>query len=88
MPLGVEVGLGPGDTVLDGDPAPSTERSATTSQFSAHVYCGQTVARLSNCVKIRAGVLAVGWMKNLQKVVESTLVPTGREIAHAQKRNP
>jgi len=23
MPLGVEVGLGPGDIVLDGDPAPS-----------------------------------------------------------------
>jgi len=22
MPLGMEVGLGPGDTVLDGDPAP------------------------------------------------------------------
>ena len=26
MPLDTEVGLGPGDTVLDGDPAPSTER--------------------------------------------------------------
>jgi len=35
MPLGTEVGLGPGDIVLDGDPAPPP-------QFSAHVYCGQT----------------------------------------------
>ena len=26
MPLGVEVGLGPGHFVLDGDPAPPTER--------------------------------------------------------------
>jgi len=26
MPLGTEVGLGPGDIVLDGDPAPATER--------------------------------------------------------------
>jgi len=26
MPLGMEVGLGPGGIVLDGDPAPPTER--------------------------------------------------------------
>ena len=31
MPLGMEVNLGPGDVVLDADPAPV---------FSAHVYCG------------------------------------------------
>jgi len=28
MPLGTEVGLGPGDIVFDGDAAPSTERGA------------------------------------------------------------
>jgi len=33
MTLGMELGLGPGHIVLDGDPAP---------QFSAHVCCGQT----------------------------------------------
>ena len=33
MPLRVEVGLGPGDIVLDGDPAPSTERGAVASNF-------------------------------------------------------
>ena len=38
MPLGVEVGLGPGHIVLDG--ASSPQRS--TPQFSAHVCCGQT----------------------------------------------
>jgi len=26
MPLGMEVGLGPGDFVLDGDPAPSPQK--------------------------------------------------------------
>ena len=36
MPLGMEVGLSPGDFVLVGNPAPP--------QFSAHVYCGQTAA--------------------------------------------
>jgi len=39
MPVGTEVDLGPGHIVLDGDPA--------ALLFSAHVYCGQTVAHLS-----------------------------------------
>jgi len=42
MPLGMEVGLGPGDFVLDGDPAPSQNKGRTALQFSAYVYCGQT----------------------------------------------
>jgi len=46
MPLGTEVGLGPDDIVLDGDPAPPKVHGP---QFSAHVSCGQTVARLSYC---------------------------------------
>ena len=41
MPLGMEVGLCPGDFVVDGDPAPSPKRGAAP-QFLAHVYCGQT----------------------------------------------
>jgi len=45
MALGMEVGLGPGKFVFDGDPAtPSTEDTPTSTQFLAHVYvyCGQT----------------------------------------------
>jgi len=38
MPLGTEVGLGPGHIVLEGDPVPPKGNS---SEFSAHVYCGQ-----------------------------------------------
>jgi len=52
MPLDTEVGLGPGEIVLDGDPAPPPPRKRTSSlppHFSAHVYYGQTVAHLSNC---------------------------------------
>ena len=48
MPLGIGVGLDTIDIVLDGDPAPPLKRG-TTAQFSAHVYCGQTVAHLSYC---------------------------------------
>ena len=47
MPLGTKVGLGPGHTVLDGDPASPIR--GTAPQFSAHIYCGQTVAHLSYC---------------------------------------
>jgi len=43
MALGMDVGHGPGDFVFDGDPAtPITEGTPTTTQFLAHVYCGQT----------------------------------------------
>jgi len=49
MPLGVEVGLDQGHVVLDGDPESPTERGTAAPHFSAHVYCGQTIAHLSNC---------------------------------------
>jgi len=42
MPLGMEVGLGPGEFVLDGDPSPPEKNGTAPSQFLAQVYCGQT----------------------------------------------
>ena len=47
MSLGMEVGLGPGDIVLDGDPAPHGKEHSSFPLFG-HVYCGQTVTHLSN----------------------------------------
>jgi len=44
MPLSMEVGLSPGDFVLDGDPAPPPPRKGAERRFSVHVYCGQTAA--------------------------------------------
>jgi len=55
----MEVGLGPGDIVLDGDPAPSPKKGAQPPDFSAHPYCGQTAI----CIRIPLGtevVLSVG----------------------------
>jgi len=51
IPLGAEVGHGPGDVALDGDPALLTERGTAAPQFPAHVYCGQMIAHqvLSSC---------------------------------------
>ena len=43
MPLGMGIGLGQGDFVLDGDPAALPKKGAEPSlHFSAHVDCGQT----------------------------------------------
>jgi len=42
MPLGMQVGLSPGDFVLDGDPAPPRKKvRPNPTEFLAHVYCGQ-----------------------------------------------
>jgi len=48
MPLAMEVGLGPGDIVLHGDPAPPQKKGHSRPQFSARVYCGQTAV----CIRI------------------------------------
>jgi len=37
MPLAIELGLDPGDIVLDGDPAPPTETGTVAPHFLAHV---------------------------------------------------
>jgi len=44
MPLGTQVGLSPGHTVLDGvhgDPASPKKRTAAPLHFLAHICCGQ-----------------------------------------------
>jgi len=41
MPLGMELGLGQGDIVLDRDPAPPQKGAQQYPHMSAHVYCGQ-----------------------------------------------
>ena len=41
MPLGMEVGLGPGDFVLGGDPAPPPQKGG-----GARVYCGQRAGQI------------------------------------------
>jgi len=53
MALGMELGLGPGHTVLDGDPATLPKKGAEPPpQFSAHFYCGQT----AGCIKMPLGM--------------------------------
>ena len=56
MPLGVEVGLSPGDFVLDGDPA-SPPLKGHSPQFLSNVRCGQTTGWMKTplCTKIDLG---------------------------------
>jgi len=59
VPHGMEIGLGPDDIVLDGDPAttsPKRERSSLP-QFSAHLYCGKKAGwiKMSRGVEVGLG---------------------------------
>jgi len=56
MPLGMEVGLSPGDFVLDGDQALLPKKGAEPPQFSAHVYCGQTAGWIKMPLGMEVGV--------------------------------
>jgi len=56
MPLGMEVGLGPGDFVLDGDPAPLPKKGAEPPQISAHVYCGQMAGQIKMVLGMEVGL--------------------------------
>ena len=57
MPLGMEVGLIPGDFVLDGDPASPLSIKRRSPQFSAHVYCGQTAAWIKMPLGMEVGLV-------------------------------
>jgi len=54
--LGMEVGLGPGDFVLDGDPAPPPQKGGRAPKFSAHVYCAKTAGWIKMVLGMEAGL--------------------------------
>jgi len=57
MLLGMEVGLDPGEFVLDGDLAPLFKKGAESPpQFSAHVYCGQTAGWIKMSLSTEVGL--------------------------------
>ena len=55
MLLGTEVGLGPGDIVLDGDPD-SPKRGHNSPRFSVHVCGGQTARRIKRPLGTEVGL--------------------------------
>ena len=56
MSLDTQLNLGPGHTVLDGDPAISSPKSGQGPQFSAHVYCGQTAGWIKVALGMEVGL--------------------------------
>jgi len=54
MSLGMEVDLGQGDFVLDGDPVPP--KKGHSPQFSANVYCGQAAGWINMPLGMEVGV--------------------------------
>jgi len=53
----MEVGLSPGDFVLDGDPtAPPKKGAEPPPQFSANVYCGQMAGWIKMTLAVQVGL--------------------------------
>ena len=51
----MEVGLGPGDFLLDGDPCPPPKKGQSP-QFLAHVDCGQTAGWIKMALGMEVGL--------------------------------
>ena len=56
MALGMEVGLGPGLIVLDGEPAPLLPKGDRAPQFSAHFYCRQIAGWIKIPLSMEVGL--------------------------------
>jgi len=54
MPLGMEVGLGPGDFVLDGDPAPAPQKGDRPTIFG--LCCAQTAGWIKMVLGTEVGL--------------------------------
>jgi len=55
MKLDMQVGLGPGHIVLDGDPAPAPLKGQSP-QFSAHICCCQMAAWINMPLGMEVGL--------------------------------
>jgi len=85
MPVGTEVGLGPGDTVL--------ERGTAAPHFSAHVYCGQMAGWIKMPLGIvvsiaRVDIVLDGDPAPPRKGAWGTAAPTFRPMSIVAKRSP
>jgi len=91
MPLVMEVGLSPGDNVLDGDPAPPHQKAHRSPPFSAHVYCSQTAGwikmSLGTAVGLGPGDIVLD-RNQLPPTDRGITAPTFRPMSIVAKRSP
>jgi len=52
----MDVGLSPGDFVLDGEPVPPPRQWGGAPNFAAHVYCGQTAGWIKMPLRMEVGL--------------------------------
>jgi len=74
----MEVGLGPGDFVLDGTLLPSP-RMGRSPQFSAHVYCGQTAGWIKMVLGMEVDLIGLSRGEFVLDV-DPALPKTGRSL--------
>ena len=92
MPLGTEVGLSPGDFVLDGDSVspPKKGGGALLPKFSAHVHCGQTAGWMKMALGIELGLgpgyIVLDWDSAALPKEGAQPPPNFRPISIATKR--
>ena len=86
--LGTEVGLGPGHTMLDGDPAPPTERGTATPTFEiyGHRFCLRpyntrsmsiVAKRLYGWIKMKLGTEVGLGLRQIVLNGDTALIPEG-----------
>jgi len=56
MKLDMQVGLGPGHIMLDGDPAHPPPKGGRAPQFSAHICCSQMAGWIKMPLGMEAGL--------------------------------
>ena len=91
MLLGMEVGLSPEDFVFDGDPAPTLQKGGKApSQFSAHVYCGQTAGWIKMALGMHVGLNSGNFVLDGNPAPfpkrGRSLLPNFRQISTVRKR--
>jgi len=91
MPLGAEVGLGPGHIMLDGDPAPP--KNGHSPYFSHHVYCGKRLDGsrchlVRYCGRSRSSPHCVGWCPSLPPERGTAALPSFQPLSSVPKRLP
>ena len=65
MQLGMQVSLGPGHIVSDGDPAPPPQRDTYPHQFSVHISCGQMAGWIKMSLGMEVGLCPGDFVLNI-----------------------
>ena len=88
MPVGMEVGLGSGDFLFDGDPATSRIRAHPPHPILAYVYCGQMAGWMNTPLGTEVGLMPVDFVFDGDQApsLKRDRAPNFRPMSIAAKR--